>query len=249
MTIASRIYDFSLTAGGSFHLLVQGDYLRIMDSTGQLEVITDNYRIGPIMAGQGQAKSPYTRVTLVDKSGNPNIGHVLIAGSDFIDNRINGEVSVIDGEKSRTLAGGMFSGTAISLNTAGQYNFTQLWNPVASEKNLIVTQLSFSSGAAATVDWYLKNSALTNNQSASRIQNKYAGKLLGVAEVRSMEQVGVEAFPNGRLRTLVVGATLEAQWPVKGAIVVPPGWGLTCTAENVQLTLISNFEWFEESIA
>lgn len=247
MRTAGRIYDFTLTAGGSMQLLVQGDYMRIMSSTGAVEVLTDHYRIGPIMAGQGQAKSPFTRLTIIDRSGAGNVGNVLVADSDFIDNRINGDVSVIDGEKSRTLAGGMYSGTPNSSAAAGLYSVCQLWNPVGSGKNLIVNSIGLAASAASIALVYTIGSQAPTDQTVTRAANKLSGGALGVGQVR-VDASGMPVFASNLLRTMACPASDVRDWDVRGAVVVPPGKGLALVGTVLNTQLIVNFEWFEELV-
>lgn len=248
MRTAGRIYDFTLTAGGSMPLLVQGDYMRIMSATGAVEVLTDNYRIGPIMAGQGQAKSPFTRLTITDRSGAANVGYVLVADSDFIDNRINGEVSVIDGEKSRTLAGGMFAAAPFCGAVAANYSNVQLWNPAGSGKNLIVGALDFATPVATSVQVFMTATQLVN-ASLNIPANKKSGAAAPIALVRYEAKAAPDPFLLGVLRGDYTPANSPVNWVPKGAFVVMPGYGLTVTSvSTANMTLTANFEWFEELV-
>ena len=60
--------------------------------------------LSPLYAGQGQRKE-FQRLTVTDKSGAANVVLIIVADDDFIDDRITGEVSVIDGSKARTKTG------------------------------------------------------------------------------------------------------------------------------------------------
>src|SRR5207253_5023923 len=97
----------------SFPQLAIGSYFKVLSATGTFEVTGDAFgQLGALLPGQGLRleEGQFTRLTFRDTSGAPNLLYVLVAGDGFIDDRITGEVSVIDGEKARTLAGGMFAG-------------------------------------------------------------------------------------------------------------------------------------------
>ena len=158
----AQIYDFKMTPGGSFMLPAEGDYVRIMTSTGALEIISESMRLGPLEAGQGQSGTPFKRITLTDKSGSTNIGTVLVASSGFVDNRINGVVAVIDGGKARSLSGNMFMSALTRDAQAGKYPALQVWNgpPPPPELiafnptyNLVIQKITVSSSQAQKIKW------------------------------------------------------------------------------------------------
>jgi hypothetical protein len=244
----AKIYPFSIPAGGSFPLLVLGDYCKILTSSGPLSIQGDTFgTLGPILAGQGVEDSPFNRLVLVDNSGGVNNGTLLIADKKFIDDRISGDVSVIDGEKSRTLAGGMYSGNVYCVAVAGQYSNCQLWNPAGSGKNLIVTQLSYSTSVAAQIIFLMTPVQCANNF-AIAIANKKAGAGSPVSVLKFESKVAAETFPIGILRNDSTPAGTSVQWPIKGVLVVPPGYGLNAYTSTVNVTNSINCEWFEEAI-
>lgn len=86
-----QVYDFNLTAGGSQTILAGGAYLRILTATGAVDVIVEGKGTMPnLLAGQGLKDLPFQRVVLRDKSGAPNSGTILVASSEFVDNRLFG---------------------------------------------------------------------------------------------------------------------------------------------------------------
>lgn len=244
MRTAGRIYDFTLTAGGSMQLLVQGDYMRIMSSTGAVEVLTDHYRIGPIMAGQGQAKSPFTRLTIIDRSGAGNVGNVLVADSDFIDNRINGEVSVIDGGRSRTVSDNAFFGNVQVSGVSLQFAVGQIYNPTGSGKRVIIESLSVASSVAMAVDG-LFLSAPVGTLSGSA-PSKLSGGTASVAQLWRANQgsnpPGVGSFE------FFISASLTFYIPFKEPLVLLPGYALAFVGQGTGGNLVVNSEFYEELI-
>lgn len=241
-----RIYDFTIPANGSFQLNVEGEYVRIMSSTGNVELVTENYRLGPLASGQGQANTPFKRLTINDKSGSVNIGSILVAANDFVDQRISGEVSVIDGGKSRSKTGVAFA-TRMTFNSdATNYGYGQFWNPAGSGKNLIVEKLSITAGSAGIVGIGSYSTALTNLST-----NIPTPKMLGSGAVSSM--VMRNQFSNTYLPWLIYGSYYSAAnqlvaWESKSPYVIQPGTGLVVDMETYSVAVIAMIEYFEEPI-
>lgn len=92
---ALQIYNFSMAAGGSFALPVEGSYFRILTCTGNVGVIGDTFgRLSPINRGQGLQNTPYKRLTITDASGAPNVGTILVSEEDFIDQTLYGSITL-----------------------------------------------------------------------------------------------------------------------------------------------------------
>lgn len=248
---ASKLYPFLIPANGSINLLVSGDYFKIKSATGSISVTGDSFgTLAGILPGQGLRDTDFTRLTLTDETGSPNAGYVLVSDGTFVDDRVTGEVSVIDGEKARTLAGGMYGGTPFSVvPSATNYSIVQLWNPAGSNKNLIVTQSSASVSSAAAVNWFWENTARTNDVTAVRAANKKAGAAMGVGTVRwDTGSAVAPTFALGQLYSAFVQTNTVVNWGIKGAVVVPPGFGLSVLDNILNTALVVNYEWFEENV-
>lgn len=163
--------------------------------------------------------------------------------------RIDGasDVSIIDGEKNRVIAGGMFCGTPFCVAPAGQYANTQLWNPVGSGKNIIVPSLDFGAGATASMTLFMTATQLAS-ASTQVAANKRAGGAAPIALLRFESKVAVDPQVLGTLRNEFVVANVPLMWTPKGGLVVPPGYGLNVGANTVAQTITSNFEWLEELV-
>jgi hypothetical protein len=242
---SARMYDFTIPANGSFQLNVEGEYVRIMSSTGTLELVTDTYRIGPIAAGQGQANAPFKRLTINDKSGNINKGVILVAASDFVDQRISGEVSIIDGGKSRTLAGIAFMGDMSQLAGAAQISTVQLFNPVANLKNLIIKSFHVLSTVIGSSLYGLNATALTTLDISGRAQSKKTGSIAITAELRS-QLMAVQLSPF--LGVTTYGANSDTLIRLDEPLIVTPGYGFFVQTIQANNTAEAVFEWIEETI-
>lgn len=242
---SSRIYDFTIPANGSFQLNVEGDYVRVMSGTGAIEIVTDNMRLGPLMAGQGQQDNEFRRLTLNDKSGSVNVGTILVASSGFIDQRINGEVSVIDGGKARSLAGLTFS-SALSVEALAANNPNcQLWNPVGSRVNLVIEKISFSSSVAQKIAWGGSNAA------ASALTIRGNSKKTGAPNSKAYQCQGntVGLVPGFYyLGILGVDINVPIIYELREPIVITPGSGFTVWGKQINTDLSVTMEFFEDPI-
>lgn len=90
-----KVYDFTLTAGGSYRLPTSGAYFRIMAATGAVDVTVEGSGTMPaLQAGQALKNIPFRALVLRDASGAPNSGTILVSTSEFQDNRLNGTVDL-----------------------------------------------------------------------------------------------------------------------------------------------------------
>lgn len=247
MARSAKIYDFTLTAGGAFVLPVEGSYYRIISSTGAVEVKRDGGSgVGPIYAGQGERDEEFKRLTLIDKSGAANTGYIVVSDGTFVDDRITGEVSVIDGGLARTITNSAFIGYGIvTPATTTNNGGLQIWNNAAiGGKNIVVEQMSFYSNVANTgVNMNLQNTALTTlfNPARSKLGN---GADSTIAQVRSQEGTAWSATILGVLFVDTANKTMP--FIPKEPIVIPPQWGLVIRDGLVTAhTLGIMFEHFE----
>lgn len=244
---------FVIPAGGSFPLICDGRYFRIQSATGPLKVVGDSFgNMGSVGVGQGlhlkATDDAFHRLTFIDTSGGPNTVTVVIADADFVDNSLLGTVSVVDGEKARTLAGGMFAGAPVQAAAAGAYGWVQLWNPAGTGKNLIVTAVEFTGNGvvASNIVAYIAAVAKANVYAFGPI-NKKGGGPAPVAQLRYESNVVQDTFAAGIARNVNLPVSGTDTWNIKGALVIPPSFGLTVNNNVQNATFGMNVEWFEES--
>lgn len=146
---ASKLYPFSIPANGSVNFLVEGNYFKIKSSTGSITVVGDTFgALGGMLQGQGLRDTDFRRLTLQDETGAINNGYLLVSDGNFVDDRITGEVSIIDSQKSRTLSGSAFGGFGYQGAVAAQFSRVQLVN-ANTTKRIIIEQLAIITGPAA----------------------------------------------------------------------------------------------------
>lgn len=227
------------------NLVVSGDYFKIRASLGAVTVIGDTFgSMSGMLAGQGQRGVNFQRLTLVDETGFLNIGSILVSDGTFIDDRINGEVSVIDGGKSRTLSGSAMMGYGATAGVAGNHAHIQLLNPTGSQRNLSLSQLNvFSVGTISqgiVVREY--STALTSLKS-----NGYAKKMglgaVSVGQIRAQNN----NLPLGVQDILVLDKS-QKQYKLTEPIVLPEGKGIVVVNGVLGEDLGCTFEYTEDAL-
>ncbi len=242
----TKIYSFSLPANGTFSLLVMGDYFKIMSASGLVEVRGDTFgTIGSILPGQGVRDTPFNRLEFRDMTGVVNAMSILVADEAFVDDRITGEVSVIDGGRIRTMAQAVFLAYGVRAPAAGQMPVVQLWNPVASGRRLVVSQVvsnNFMTGARiAHISWGTTAGA---SVLLTTPQNKLLG---GVASVAQMRYQDVAAAIGNLMCDVYMPPSLGVTFKMTEPVIVLPGYGLQVDS-GVDSTISVQFEYYEESI-
>ncbi len=126
-------YPFTLNAGATLSLPIEGDYFRIQSATGAIDVTVDGVGTLPdLLNGQGLKNVPFKRLTLKDKSGATNTGFILVAFDEFIDNRTYG-VNDLSAGSLNTLrqplaATGFYSANSLTSSNVAETVFTAAAN-------------------------------------------------------------------------------------------------------------------------
>ncbi len=161
MASATQIYTLALAANQAQVLLVEGGFYKILSATGPVSVSREGGSIiNPMRVGQGE-RLRFTRLTIQDVSGAANTVEVIIADESFVDDRISGEVSVIDGGKSRTLARVAYIGAVNCPAVAAQYAHAQLFNWSGNPNRVILESFWICSTNTVNVSMYSASSNLS----------------------------------------------------------------------------------------
>lgn len=242
----AKIYPFSIPAGGSFPLLVIGDYCKILTSSGPLEIDGDTFgNIGPILAGQGVQDAPFHRLVLNDRSGALNNGTILIADNAFIDDRISGEVSVIDGGKARTLSERAGFATVARIADVALVSNSQIWNPSTSGLNVFVQKITYTSTTGAGIIG-LRSNTVALNTSAGNPASKNLGNVISAIEIRS--ETSAAALGVGQLNNFVSAINTPTTQELKEPICIRPGVGMVFSGGIINYGISVSVEFFTEPI-
>lgn len=169
-------------------------------------------------------------------------GNVSIDGTVAV----SGNVSVIDGGKSRTLAGQAFMSDSSVSAVAGQYSHVQLKMPAASGNNrAVIRQIIIGSATAGNpaIKQYDTDLTTLNGTGPSKDING----TVSTAELRA--QTNAAQLGTGRvLASEFLIASTQAPLLVMGEpIVLRPGRGIIVYHSVVNANLSAAFEWIEEA--
>ncbi|WP_175771716.1 hypothetical protein [Burkholderia ambifaria] len=245
MTIQN--YDLQIPAGGTQILEVGAQIFDFVSSGSAFDVIQvlPEFQQGNVSlkVGQGFDAGKVVNRWFVKNPGTTALnGVAVLSTAGFRNFRISGDVNVLDGGKSRTLANVAFAGFSASAAVAAAYSRLQLWNPANSGKRVVVEAMWLWSQAAATILLQDSTAALANTYEAA------SPKLLGGTAGAALCMYDTTAAQPATPSIMAVQVVAQQLQIVKFAepIVVPPGHGLLAASQGVNMTATANFEWYEE---
>lgn len=248
--IPAKIYPCVIPAGGSLPLTIEGDYFKVLEATGLFEITGDSFgQLGSIVPGQGLQQTHFRRLTLRDLTGTQNTVRLLVAGQNFVDDRVQGDVAVIDGSKSRTISGAVFGAAPTASAVAAQLSFSQLYNPALSGKRLIVPAVSMacSTSICAFQVGILGASIAGADVTATRTRSLYSGGAQTVAELRVNNSAGNPLAASRVAWNMVLAAGVPWRHePKQGPYVIEPGSGLLIVPTTGNVDTYHDYEYQEE---
>lgn len=238
--IPAKIYKFIVPANGAYTLLVSGSFFKILSSTAAVSVRSDQLgTIGELLAGQGVERAPFNSLLFTGSSGFANEVRVIVAADTFIDDRISGEVSVIDGGKARTLAGAVFGGRVGAAAGATEYAQVQFWNPPGSNRRVIVGSFNVLCPAGSALVG-IGSVAMAGASVPLLVQSKLSGGSAGVTEQRFVNSAVYTAM--NQLNQATTGVQISDPEPY----VLLPGYGFNVLATALNITMFASAHIIEE---
>lgn len=236
-------FDFNLSANGGMNIETAGRFVKYVRGTGKIRVRFDKGGYIDLLPGQGCTGLDFSRLTVEDRSGALNAGVLLAGAFMFQDDRISGTVDVVDGGRTRTLAGQAFYGSVGIASAAGNNGHVGLLNPGAS--GLRVTVSGFL--VTLTADGYVNVSGMANvlTTLAGYGKNKKVGGADSVSQLRYESVPSTYYQTNPPMVCLFAKAGVLVPQVFKEPIVLEPGQGLlmyTGTGANMN----TSFEYLEE---
>lgn len=201
-----------------------------------------------VLPGRGFRAAPgepdFGRLEII----NP-VNQLIIAefsDGDSINDRVVGEVSVINGERSRTIADiAFFSYNGIG-GAAAKYSHCQLWNPAASGKKLVVEQIIVSSPANTEIQLGSYNAQLLTASAEGGVSKRIvAGAAASVAEQRRETNAAI-LITKGFADFLAAASQPVVIRPTE-PIIIYEGWGLNVVNLTVNVNVYATFEFYEEA--
>lgn len=241
-----------MAAGDSRDFHVNGERFEILDCQYPIDVLLMD-KAGAQQSTMKNAEASFFAQpregfqTIKITSAQAQVVRMFVGSGDAGTRRISSTVSVIDGEKARTMAGVMFLGAPGHLSSGGNFPQVQLWNPAGSGKRAVINQVSVTSNVAQGVNCYYTLAAASVDVSANYLGNKLGAGPVGAAQVRHAG-AGIVGAVGFAVWSAFAPASGLVPWPIRGGIVCPPGVGLSVGGGLANSSLIANFEWFEEAI-
>lgn len=252
-------FDFNVVANGGQQIDVKGRFFKYISGLGKIRVTTSAGRPVDLLPGQGLFGEDFSWLNVKDRSGAANTGIILAGDFDFRDDRISGTVDVVDGGKSRTLAGKAFAYGLNMTSTVDTFASLQLFNLAGSGKNLFVEQMLFHQSVAGVLAIYITTMSLPTDTgifSSSKLGGavvstaaKYfsSGTVSGGAQGGSLSLAA--EYPAANLKRLAIVPVLANQQmsyrPIE-PLVLPPGFGIAINSSMNSAGLWLNTEHFEE---
>ena len=199
-------YTFNIGAGASQTFDIVGKFFKLLTATGLVRVQIDRgYRMD-LLPGRGWRGIPFHRVNVLDLSGLPNAGTFLAGDFEVIDDRISGDVSILDAINATCQIYNP------ALTVALGFTATQVIAPAANVNGIIVRHVSTNvvAGAGGTADL----------------------RLYGMpAAPASLVPTGVPAIMLGFSNSNAAGAQdVRADFSMRRRL--PPGWGIYQATSN-----------------
>lgn len=240
-------YDFTLAAGQAQILDVTGTYFTYKGGLGAIRVTPSSGEPIDLLPGQGMSGVNFTRLTIKDLSGASNLGVLLAGSGQWRDERITGAVEVIDGGRTRTLAGQTFDASGYQGSVAAQFAAVELWNPVGSGKRQVVKRINSSSGSTTSANALLTQQMMTTL--SRKFPSKMAGGAQSSAELRVQSLLAAPSeWPNANFGVIALQPSVTVDRVYQEPIIVLPGWGLLVMSATAATDITAGFEFVEELI-
>jgi hypothetical protein len=245
-----ELFTVPIAAGGQSRFELAGDYFEIIESQYPVTVLLEDRngaqigRMGGAEASYFLRDTPFKAITIT--SAQAQTVRIAFGSGEAGTRRTSGVVQVVDGNRSRTIAGGSFMWRPTSLGA--NFNHAQLWNPPGSGKNIVIDAFFLTSSLAGALS-VCRNAAQIANAAPNPVQNALlngGGAAVAVPRTESMAALTLSSC----LGTALVQANSSFDFSsvLKRPVIVPPGAGLVFLSEVAGSTLSGSVSFFEETI-
>lgn len=245
MNLIFEKYTQILTAAQRLQVQIAGNFFRLSVAPYPVTVsLISNSRIigtmAGMLAGDYVKDIEFDGVVIVNGATDQSISY-QIAGGGAGSDRVLGEVSVINGEVASVKAGRCFMGFAGGAGVAGQLMHAQIWNPLGSGVELIVSKISVIAGVQQSIGINTFGFALTNGSSTKRNKSSL------LANPKAALCYGAYAAMQGtQFGNFATSSTMEnVDFEFSEPIVVVPGRGILTFASIVNTWMYTTFQWEE----
>ncbi|PJJ17819.1 hypothetical protein CLU90_0999 [Janthinobacterium sp. 67] len=215
-------YDFNLPGNGGQVIDVKGRFVKYRSGTGYIRVRLSNGGYADLLPGQGIFNIAFDSLTIIDRTGLANAGTILAGDFDFRDDRIYGDVNVIDNSKGKVIAGSTFYRLRAVGGIAANYSFVQLFNPLTSGVNISLNRIMLSSDVTNLI-------GMTQTGAEAGASLAPANKCIGMADGLLKCNGGNVPGPAGgtAIGSFLISANLYTEVAIRDPIVLLPGRGVS----------------------
>lgn len=235
-------FDFNVAANGAQFIDVAGKFFKYKSGIGAIRVRNSTGGYVDILPGQGVSGLEFSSLSVTDISGAANKGVLLAGAYEFRDDRISGDVNVIDNSKAVSESGMVFYDGQGVAAVVGQTSYVELFNPVASGKKIAISSYEITTDVSG---WVALGKYLTDTNNGSKFMTS---KLFGSAAGIGKLNCGTNAVPlvntaDGFVRMLTANSPFVRQ--LREPIVLKPGFGYLIQAGTINAALTVAFETTE----
>lgn len=245
----TKIYPLTIGAYEALPLMVQGSYFKILSATGMVNVTGDTFgTVEALQAGQGLRGQDFGRLVVRDSSGGSNMVRLLIGDDQFIDDRISGEVVVIEGNKGRSIAGKAFTITSLfGAASVGNVNQSAIYNPVGSGARIVVNNIVVGTSQGGKMSISTGQGVPLGVSSAPRKKDVSASAANSVAV--KYDAIATDAALGG---VIVIALSLAAgqsmALPIQEPFIVREGGFMAVRTTVDSQDLITSIQFYEELV-
>lgn len=249
-------FPFTVDASGAaFRIPAAGQYIRYLSvSAGiispQIEVSGDRAGRVLLLPGQDALMAEANQEWTINNPGDVDIEGMLVIGEKnerLTDGRVQGDVSIIDGGKARTLADEAFIFNAYAAGVAAEYSHLQLWNPVDSGERFIVKSFNAYSSSAGYLRLHRHDAALAQDVSGGVVSKNFKASPGTCAALGKYDQLA--AIVGDVIKNFICEANIYYHEVLQEPIVIHPGYGLIAIAETANIPIGFSCEFTKEANA
>ena len=246
-------FDRSLTSGLTDEIISSpGDFLYIDQASTGVVSIELNMRQGgtlaPILlAAGGSIECDFASIKLnataqLNKTVRVIVGNgARIKGGANV-NASSMTVSVVDGGLKRTNDGQAFAGQVYSAASAAKYSHSQLWNPAANTKAVVVKKIYASCTVATGISILAATAALATLQTGGLNKLRPSG---AAPTGLLYADANAAAIGAGYLANYSISAGLVCVTELTEPVILNPGSGINVLCGTLNQAFTTSFEWLE----
>lgn len=251
--MATRIYDFTLGAsvGASQQIPVNGSVLTVLSaspSTSKVRITIETGESWDCYPGQGFRMpdgKQFAWVLISNLSAVAMTGTVVIGDAGWIDNRVTGNVAVIDNSVDKTKSLASFTGYANTTASVGNYSLSGIYT---SSKQIAVRAIVVTLSSAGAFYLIYGTGQGTGNPTIAAMRNRYLGQPNSVSSnytsgySASMPPAAGEVPGANTVAGFLAAAGVPFVIPITTPFVVDAGKALIAASAATNVQVLANWE-------